>query len=97
MRDKAKEAPLRTNLRCEAPPVGLDLLRLPDTDSLRFLRMAEVQKRTGLSRATIYRLIKEGFPSPICLGAQARGWIAGEVEAWMRQRIAATRGVEVAH
>lgn len=59
----------------------------------RFLRMSEVQARTGLSRSTIRRWVDRGlFPAPISLGERVVGWIEAEIEAWMRERIAQTRG-----
>ncbi len=42
----------------------------------KILRCKGVLLRTGLSRATIYRLIaKEWFPSPVKLSTTAVGWI----------------------
>ena len=32
------------------------------------------------------------FPNPIRLGARAVGWIESEVDAWIREQIAASRG-----
>ena len=61
--------------------------------TVRFLRLPEVLARTGLSRSTIYvRLDKRRFPRPVSLGARAVGWIEAEVDAWMRERIAESRG-----
>ena len=60
---------------------------------IRFLRLPEVQARTGLSRSTIYVRLEEGrFPRPVSLGARAVGWIETELEAWMRERITKSRG-----
>ena len=59
----------------------------------RFLRMSQVQARTGLSRTTIRRWVKQGlFPPPIRLGERVLGWIEAEVDQWIRDRIAASRG-----
>ena len=59
----------------------------------RFLRLPEVMARTGLSRSTIYVRLDEGrFPQPVSLGGRAVGWIESEVDEWMRERIAASRG-----
>ena len=59
----------------------------------RFVRLPDVMARTGLSRSTIYvRLAKGVFPKPVHLGARAVGWIEEEVDAWIRQQIAASRG-----
>ena len=32
------------------------------------------------------------FPKPVRLGARAIGWIESEVDAWIREQIAASRG-----
>ncbi len=62
---------------------------------IRFLRLPEVQARTGLSRSTIYVRIEQGrFPRPVSLGPRAVGWIEAEIEEWMRQRIARSRRKE---
>ena len=59
----------------------------------RVLRLPRVQARTGLARSTIYVRVANGsFPQPIRLGARAVGWIESEVDAWIREQIAASRG-----
>ena len=51
---------------------------------ISILRRKQVEKRTGLSRSTIYLRIQEGtFPRPINLGARAVGWLENEIEAWL--------------
>ena len=58
----------------------------------RFLRRPEVTARTGLSRSTIYVRLDQGcFPRPVSLGSRAVGWIEGEVDEWMRERIEESR------
>jgi prophage regulatory protein len=53
-------------------------------EKLSILRRKQVEKRTGLSRSTIYLRIQEGtFPKPIKLGARAVGWLENEIEAWL--------------
>ena len=60
---------------------------------VRFLRLPEVLARTGLSRSTIYVRLDQGrFPRPVSLGARAVGWIEAEVDEWIRERIATSRG-----
>lgn len=60
---------------------------------LRIIRRPEVESRVGLARSTIYELIKEGkFPAPVQLGARAVGWFESEIEAWLRDKAAFTRG-----
>ena len=57
-------------------------------EKLSILRRKQVEKRTGLSRSTIYLRIQEGtFPRPIQLGARAVGWLENEIEAWLVARL----------
>jgi prophage regulatory protein len=57
-------------------------------EKLSILRRKQVEKRTGLSRSTIYLRIQEGtFPRPIKLGARAVGWLENEIEAWLTARM----------
>ena len=59
----------------------------------RLLRLGEVAARTGLSRTTIYVWRIEGrFPQAVLLGTRNVGWIESEIEEWIRERIAETRG-----
>ncbi|CAI1207460.1 helix-turn-helix transcriptional regulator [Serratia proteamaculans] len=47
---------------------------------------------TGMTDKWFYKLISEGlFPMPIKLGRSSR-WRKSEVETWMQQRIADSRG-----
>lgn len=56
------------------------------------LRLPVVKGRTGLSRSSIYEMMKHGqFPAPVKLGERAVGWVEAEVEAWLGERIAASR------
>ena len=58
----------------------------------RVLRLPEVIAKIGLSRASIYRLQEAGeFPSNIRLGRSAVGWVESELDAWIAERIAASR------
>ena len=51
------------------------------------IRLKVVMQRTGLSRATIYRLMKVGeFPRCFKLGKMASGWLESEVSAWIDER-----------
>jgi prophage regulatory protein len=48
-----------------------------------------VVERTGLSRASVYRLAAAGvFPSPVKLGERASAWSEQEVAAWIEARLA---------
>ncbi len=51
------------------------------------LRRRQVQERTGLSRSTIYELVRRGeFPAPIKLTTYAVGWLDSEVDDWLGAR-----------
>jgi prophage regulatory protein len=53
----------------------------------RFLRLPDVRRVTGLSRATIYRKIAANeFPRQRALGERASGWLYSEVQAWITNR-----------
>ena len=54
------------------------------------LRLPEVKARTGLSRSTLYALIREGkFPLQVPLNDNGRavGFLEREVSAWISQRV----------
>lgn len=54
----------------------------------RFLRRPQVEERTGLSRATIYRLQAKGeFPKNHRLSDNIVGWIESDIENWITDRI----------
>lgn len=56
------------------------------------LRLPQVKQRTGLSRSTIYALVKSGqFKKPISLGARAVGWLESDVEEFIAARIKTSR------
>lgn len=58
----------------------------------QFLRMPEVNRKTGLPPTKVYYLMKQGrFPAAIKIGARTVVWDAGEVEVWMAECVA-TRG-----
>lgn len=58
----------------------------------RFMRRPEVEAMTGLSRASIYRLMSEGeFVPRYRIGKQAVGWKLSEVRAWLLSRSNAGR------
>lgn len=64
----------------------------PGPGELRILRRKQVEDRVGLSCSTLYAGIAAGtFPKPIQLGAQSVGWLESEIDAWLRERVAASR------
>lgn len=64
-----------------AHPSGLQVV------SQRLLRLPEVRQLVGLSRATIYRLMRRGeFPAAVKLTDHAVAWRASDVLAWISSR-----------
>ena len=54
---------------------------------MRFFRIRDVEKFTGLSRASIYRLMREGkFPRPVRLGERAVAWTIDDLEILAENR-----------
>lgn len=55
-------------------------------------RLPLVRYRTGQSRTSIYKAVKEGtFPSPIKLGARSIGWLESDITKWIESRAAASK------
>ena len=55
-----------------------------DTD--RLLTRVEVERRIGIGRSTIYKLMREGrFPAPYQIAGAAR-WSLREVEDWLAKQ-----------
>jgi len=51
-------------------------------------RLPDVLDQTGLSRSTIYELIRlDDFPRQIKLGPRAVGWLSEDVLDWINSRI----------
>jgi len=60
--------------------------------SQSFIRLSEVQRRTGYSKAWIYRLMGDGkFPSSIKIGSRSIAFVESEIDDWINQRIAESR------
>lgn len=54
---------------------------------LQLLRRDEVLKKVGISKSTLYKLIKtDGFPEQVPVGGSV-AWVESEVDAWIRARI----------
>ena len=53
----------------------------------RILRMPDLSRYLGISKATIYRLLnRRRFPKPIKLGPRAVGWKITDVDEWIATR-----------
>ena len=59
------------------------------------IRLTEVQRRTGYSKAWIYRLMGQGkFPASVKIGSRAIAFVESEIDEWINQRIAESRGTD---
>jgi prophage regulatory protein len=86
------DAPLPTGVAQpgKKKPRGLPEKVLGSRDQL--IRRLEVQRDTGLSRTALYRLIAgKDFPSQIHLSANSVAWLRSEVDAWIADRVTASR------
>ena len=53
----------------------------------RLIRMRELVGIVSMSRANIYRMVKEGkFPKWIKLAERTSAWRLSEIEAWIKDR-----------
>ncbi|MFP2561133.1 helix-turn-helix transcriptional regulator [Enterobacter ludwigii] len=60
--------------------------------SKSLVRISEVIRRTGYSKAWIYRLMSQGkFPSSVKIGSRAIAFVESEVDEWINQRIEESR------
>jgi prophage regulatory protein len=67
--------------------------RQQDVSLDRVLRWPEVADITGLSRTTVWRLVRAGrFPRPINPTPSTTGWFASEIAEWLQRRAEARNG-----
>ena len=53
----------------------------------RLVRLRELVKLLGISRANVYRLMKIGkFPQSIKLAERTVAWRLSEIETWVQER-----------
>lgn len=72
------------------PPFQSSSIEPPDGEY--FLRLEQVMKITGKSRAAIYREMEiQMFPRPVRIGKRAVAWVSSEVRSWMRNLIDSAR------
>jgi prophage regulatory protein len=63
---------------------------LSNSSDVRLIRLAEVQRRTGLSTSSIYLGMQRGeFPQRVRICGSVIGWIEHEIEEFILSRIAA--------
>ncbi len=57
------------------------------------LRLPQVMQRCGFSRSAIYKMVSLGrFPAPVHIGVRAVAWVERDIEDFLTDRIAASRG-----
>jgi prophage regulatory protein len=57
------------------------------------IRIPQTSIKTGLSRSTIYDLLKRGeFPKQIKLSPRTVGFLESEVDAWLEAKAAERKG-----
>jgi prophage regulatory protein len=70
---------------------------VPAAAPLCLLRRAEVMRRTSLSKAQLYALMKkDAFPKQITLSPGSVAWSEAAVQDWIARRIAASESGEAA-
>jgi len=63
-----------------------------NSDEVIFLRLPEVKTMTGLSKSSLYALIRaKSFPAPVQLGPRTVAWVKSEVRQWAVERVTASR------
>ena len=63
---------------------------MSEKEEYKFLRLTEVLKETGLSKPSIYRLMRESkFPQSYKLGERAVGWRSDQLREWKESRVSA--------
>ncbi len=61
------------------------------------IRLPQVKTKTGLSRSSIYALIRANkFPKQVKLTERTSGWLETEIDQWIEQRASERDGGEVA-
>ena len=62
---------------------------------MQIIRISDVAKQTGLSPASIYKLVRLGaFPKPIKITSRATGWSSELVDAWINSKLSAEKSGE---
>ena len=60
----------------------------------RLLTSKQLIAETGISRSTIYRLLRKGeFPKPIRIGPRGVRWLESDIKAWLAERKALSLNV----
>jgi prophage regulatory protein len=63
-----------------------------NSDEVIFWRLPEVKTVTGLSKSSLYALIRaNSFPAPVQLGPRTVAWVRAEIKQWAAERILTSR------
>jgi prophage regulatory protein len=61
-------------------------------EDVSFLRLPEVKAVTGLSKSSLYALIRaNSFPAPVRLGPRTVAWVRSEIKQWAAERVLTSR------
>lgn len=76
----------------------MEVAHNPAAIPTRFLKLAEVVQRLGISKSEVFRRIHSvpNFPKPIRMGTRCVVYSSAEVDAYMHDCIAKRDGREVA-
>lgn len=75
------------SLRVLIARMNTDTLTETNNSVDRLLGWPELQRTVGLSRPMVWRLRRDGvFPAPVRLSKNRVGWLASEIQSWIRTR-----------
>jgi prophage regulatory protein len=61
-------------------------------EEVSFLRLPDVKLLTGLSKSSLYALIRaNSFPAPVRLGPRTVAWVRSEIQQWAAERVLKSR------
>jgi prophage regulatory protein len=84
LRGMTRQAALASGLHEHGPGAVVTKRRW----AVRFIRSREVVAMLGVSRTTLWRMVREGsFPRPVRISKGNAGYLLETVEAWMRARV----------
>lgn len=62
---------------------------------MNIIDIKRVTEKTSLGRTTVYNYMKDGrFPASVRLGERHVGWVETEVDAWLKEKVDASRAVK---
>ena len=60
--------------------------------STKLIKLRAVKDWTGLSRSSIYAMMKSGdFPKSVSIGARGVAWADTDIQAWIDSRISLSK------